>query len=197
MKDIWAIILAAGESKRMDSPKMLLPYKDKTIIETVIENIISSKVDKAMVVLGATGNKILERIKELPVTHCFNDNYKEGMLSSVKCGFSSLPDKYESAIVFPGDYPGIGPDVINMLIESFRKTKKKIIIPLFGGKRGHPVLISYEYRGKVMDLKPEEGLRALPVKFPDDVLEVNVYDPAVLRDVDTLEDYINELKQIT
>jgi molybdenum cofactor cytidylyltransferase len=197
MDDIWAIILAAGESKRMDSPKMLLPYKDKTIIETVIENVISSDVDKTMVVLGSTGDEILKSIKDLPLEHCFNDNYKEGMLSSVKCGFSNLPEKFEAVVVLPGDYPGIGADVINMLITSFRKSKKKIVIPLFRGKRGHPILISHYYRNEVMSLRQEEGLRALSASFQDDVLEVNMDDPAILRDIDTMEDYINELKQIT
>jgi molybdenum cofactor cytidylyltransferase len=195
--DVWVIILAAGESKRMGSPKMLLPFGNKTIIETVIENVVSSVADNTMVVLGSSGDEILEKIAWLPVKHCYNENYSEGMLSSVKCGFSKLPEKFDAAMVLPGDYPGVGAGVINMLIESFTGSKKKIVIPLFRGKRGHPIVISYELREEVMRLGPEKGLRELPDKFPDDVLEVDVNNQAVLKDIDNMDDYMNELKQIT
>lgn len=129
--------------------------------------------------------------------HCYNENYKQGMIASVKCGLSNLPEGFEAALVFPGDQPGIGADVINKLIESFRKSGKKIIIPVFRRKRGHPLLISPDYRDEVMKLSSQEGLRELAIKFSADVLEVTVNDPYVLRDIDTMEDYINELKQIT
>ena len=92
MNDIWAIILAAGESRRMGFPKMLLPFNGKTMIETVIRNVSQSMVTNILVVLGAEGLKIAETLNDLPVTYCFNENYKEGMLSSVKCGFKNLPD---------------------------------------------------------------------------------------------------------
>ncbi|OFY64091.1 MAG: hypothetical protein A2V64_12855 [Bacteroidetes bacterium RBG_13_43_22] len=197
MSQIWAIILAAGESKRMDVPKMLLPFNGKTIIEKVIENVISSEVSKTLVVLGSEAGLILETIIDLPVSHCYNENYREGMFSSVKCGFSNLPAKFEAVIVLPGDYPAIGAEIINLLIESFRKSEKKIVLPLFRGKRGHPILISNDYSEEVMSLDPKEGLRALASKFPDDVLEINVKTSAILRDIDTIEDYFNELKQIT
>ncbi|MFH0843480.1 MAG: nucleotidyltransferase family protein [Bacteroidota bacterium] len=197
MPDIWAIILAAGESKRMGSPKMLLPFGGKTLIEKVIENVVSSRAGNTIVVLGSSADEILDRIEVLPVRHCYNENYSEGMLSSVKCGFSKLPEKYDAAIVLPGDYPGIGAGVINMLIESFSESSKKIVIPLFRGKRGHPILISYQLREEVMRLSPEKGLRELMEKFPVDVLEVELNDQAVLKDIDTIDDYMNELKQIT
>lgn len=197
MPDIWAIILAAGESKRMNSPKMLLPYGNATIIEKVIENVAASDVDNTLVVLGSSGDEILKRIGNTSVKHCFNESYKEGMLSSVKCGFRNLPEKYEAAMVIPGDFPGIGPHVMNMLISSLRRSEKKIILPLFGNRRGHPILISYDLRDEVFGLDPGKGLRELMEICPDEVLELNAGDPSVIRDIDTIEDYNNELKQIT
>lgn len=197
MKDIWAIILAAGESKRMDSPKMLLPFGMSTIIERVIENVAASDVDKTLVVLGSSGDEILKRIESTSVKHCFNESYKEGMLSSVKCGFRNLPEKYEAAMVVPGDFPGIGPHVMNMLISSLRQSRKKIFIPLFGNRRGHPILISFDLRDEILGLDPGKGLRELMEIRPDEVLEVGISDPSVIRDIDTMEDYNNELKLIT
>lgn len=181
----------------MGSPKMLLPFGEKTIIEKVIENVVSSGACNTIVVLGSSADEILVRIAGLPVRYCYNDSYSDGMLSSVKCGFSMLPEKFDAAIVLPGDYPGIGAGVINMLIESFSASEKKIVLPLFRGKRGHPILISNELREEVMQLSPEKGLRELQDKFPDDVLEVDVNDQAVLKDIDTIDDYMNEIKQIT
>jgi molybdenum cofactor cytidylyltransferase len=87
MGGIWAIILAAGESKRMGFPKMLLSFNGRSMIENVIGNVISSDIDNSMVVLGADKGLLSELISKSPVKYCYNDNYKEGMLSSVKCGF--------------------------------------------------------------------------------------------------------------
>jgi molybdenum cofactor cytidylyltransferase len=195
MSDIWAIILAAGESKRMKVPKMILPFKGKTIIERVIENSINSEIDKTLVVLGSDKEDILKMIRQLPVTHCYNENYKQGMLSSVKCGFRFLPHNFSAALVFLGDQPMIEPDIINKVISAFRTSGKGIIIPVFRNKHGHPLLIDSKYRDEIEILKPDETLRALTHRFSEDVFEVEVNTPDILKDIDTQEDYINELNQ--
>jgi molybdenum cofactor cytidylyltransferase len=194
MSEIWAIILAAGESKRMGSPKMLLQYKGKTIIENVIDNVTASEADKTLLVLGSYGDEILKVIEVLPVKHCYNENYKLGMLSSVKCGFNFLTGVTGAALIFLGDQPMIRTDIINIVIEAYRREGKGIVMPVFKNKRGHPVLIDLKYRGEVQNLDPEEGLRGLARKFADDVLEVKVNTQDILKDIDTREDYNNELK---
>jgi molybdenum cofactor cytidylyltransferase len=195
MSDIWAIILAAGESKRMKIPKMILPFKGKTIIEKVIENVADSEVDKTLVVLGSDKDDILRKISHLPVMHCYNENYKQGMLSSVKCGFRSLPQKFRAALVFLGDQPTIESDVINMVISAYKTSAKGIIIPVFRNKHGHPLLIDSKYRDEVEMLKPDETLRALTHKFSDDVFDVEANTLDILKDIDTQDDYLKELKQ--
>jgi molybdenum cofactor cytidylyltransferase len=197
MSEIWAIILAGGESKRMGSPKMLLPYRGTTIIETVIKNIASSSVDKSLVVLGSDRDKIHEVINEYPVMHCFNTAYKSGMLSSVKCGFSHLPDDYLAALVFPGDQPMIGAQVINIVISAWHDSGRGIVVPTYRGKRGHPLLIDGKYRKEIMTLDESEGLRVLALKHPGDVKEIETDNPLILKDIDTAEDYRNELNRTT
>src|SRR5512133_11736 len=140
MSEIWAIVLAAGESKRMGSPKMLLPYRGATIIETVIQNIASSSVEKILVVLGSERDAILQVISDYPVMHCYNAEYKTGMLSSVKCGFSHLPHDYRAVLVFPGDQPLIEAPVINIIIKAWMNRGRGIVIPTYKGKRGHQLL---------------------------------------------------------
>lgn len=195
MGEIWAIILAAGESKRMKVPKMLLPFHGETMIEKVVENVAGSEVFRTLVVVGSFREEVSGAISHTGVSICYNENYRNGMLSSVKCGFKNLPALYDAVIVLPGDQPFIEPDVINSLIKAYRETGKGIIIPVYRKKRGHPILISSKYRDAVDSLDENEGLRALSVMFKEDVFEVKTNSPEILKDFDTKQDYLNELNK--
>jgi molybdenum cofactor cytidylyltransferase len=192
---LWAIILAGGESKRMKTPKMLLPFRGKTIIENVINIVTESEVDRTMVVLGSSADIISRIITGAPVYHCYNDKYKEGMLSSVKCGFRNLPADLQGVLVFQGDQPLIPPETVNKVIEAWRKSGKGIVIPVTSGKRGHPLLVDRKYRDEIEKLDNEKGLRSLAEKFQSDVLEVEVDSPEILIDIDTQQDYINAINK--
>lgn len=192
---IWAVVLAAGESKRMNSPKLVLPYRGKTIISYLIGNIRQSNLNGIIVVLGAWKDEITRVAGQLPVQFCQNDNFKEGMLSSVICGIRSLPENTCAAMIFPGDQPEISEKVINAVADSFKKTGKGIIVASYNGKRGHPILITNKYFPEIEKLDPEKGLRGLSLKFPGDVLEVNVDDAMILKDIDTREDYLDAVNK--
>lgn len=195
MSGIYAIILAAGGSVRMGARKMLLPYRGMTIIEKVVEIVLKSGIDRIIVVTGSGKEEISKVIRRLPVEQCYNDNWKTGMLSSVKCGFRSLPETCRAAIVFLGDQPMIDVKTIEEVAYAYSKTGKGIIMPVYNKKRGHPLLIDTKYSDELENLNPGEGLRMLAHKFPVDVLEVETDDPATLKDIDTPEDYRNELNQ--
>jgi molybdenum cofactor cytidylyltransferase len=190
---IWAILLAAGESKRMGTPKQLLPYGDKTIIEAVIDHMTHSRLDGVLVVLGAHREKIEKIIAGLPVKTVYNPRYEEGMLSSVQTGFSSLPKDARAVLVFLGDQPMVPSSVIDRIIETYRSGEKGIVLPVFGGTRGHPVLIDTKYSQEVAALDPEIGLRELIHNHPEDIMEVDADTPTIIEDIDTPEDY-NKLK---
>lgn len=196
MAEIWAIILAAGESKRMGSPKMLLPFKGFTMIENVIANVSCSKVDNIMVVLGADRDSIVKLIRTKAVNYCYNENYKDGMLSSVVCGFRNIPIDHSAVLVFQGDQPLITPKAINSVIEVYLSSGKGIVIPVYKCKRGHPILIDRKYRDEIQKLNPAEGLRSLALKYSDDVLEVNTDVAGILRDFDTYDEYKDEINKI-
>ena len=196
MAEIWAIILAAGESKRMGSPKMLLPFKGFTMIENVIANVSCSKVDNIMVVLGADRDSIVKLIRTKAVNYCYNENYKDGMLSSVVCGFRNIPIGHSAVLVFQGDQPLITPKAINSVIEVYLSSGKGIVIPVYKCKRGHPILIDRKYRDEIQKLNPAEGLRSLALKYSDDVLEVNTDVAGILRDFDTYDEYKDEINKI-
>jgi molybdenum cofactor cytidylyltransferase len=195
MNEIWAIILAAGESKRMGYPKMLLGFNGATMIENVISNVKASNVNNIIVVLGAYREKLTEILRGSDVRRCYNDSYKEGMLSSVCCGFKNLPSDFEAVLVFQGDQPLINSKSINKVIEAYRLSGKGIVIPVFEKKRGHPILIDRKYRDEIEKLDPGSGLRSLAYNHTDDVLEVDTDDRGILRDFDTYKEYKKELNQ--
>lgn len=189
MGEIWAIILAAGESKRMGSPKMLLPFNGRTMMECVVSNVAVSIVDKIIVVLGAEREVLIQLADKLHVEYCYNDNYQEGMLSSVQCGFRYLPSDCKASVVFQGDQPLITFNTINAVINAYLSSEKGIVIPVFEKRRGHPILIDMKYRYDIGRLNPDEGLRSLAYRFPADVLEVDTDESGILRDFDTYEQY--------
>jgi CTP:molybdopterin cytidylyltransferase MocA len=191
---LWAVILAAGESRRMQHPKMLLPFHGKTIIECSIENVLSSGIINVMVVLGAGKDEIISLLENWPVRYCYNEHYKQGMLSSVICGIRHVPGDCDGILIFPGDQPMIPPEAVTAVTEAFIKFDKGLVMPVFNSKRGHPLLIDKRYRNEIEQLRPEEGLRSLAARHPSDVLEVKVDSPGILKDIDTREDYLKELR---
>lgn len=196
MDNIWAIVLAAGSSTRMKKQKLLLPFNGKPMVEAVIRNIEPVLNSNILVVLGSHRSEIKKEIGKLPVSFCINDNYKKGMLSSVICGFNAVPEDAEAVLVFLGDQPHIPPDVIRQVIVDWKKKKSGIVIPKFNGKRGHPVLIEMKYKTEIEKLNPEKGLRELMVKYDKQVHEVESSVPEILRDIDTPQDYADEINKI-
>jgi len=190
---ICALVLAAGESRRMGAPKLLLPFGDKTIIEHIVDNINQSKADKILVVLGSHREEILSKMADRPVLTVVNHRYREGMLSSIQTGFEALPKDTAAALVCLGDQPLIPFSVIDALIEVFQKTKRGIVLPVYQKKRGHPILIDLKHKQEVLNLSPDLGLRALVHNHPQDVQEVEVDTPHILKDIDYPEDYLSEL----
>lgn len=193
---IWAIVLAAGESRRMGQPKLLLPYGDRTIIETVVQNVVSSRAERVLVVLGGCGREIEDKIKGFAVKKVTNRRYKEGMLTSVQCGLSALPSSARAALFVLADQPDVSFSLIDAVIEAYRRQEKGIVLPVYRKKRGHPLLIDLKYRLEVEALSPDIGLRGLLREHPDDILEVRVSSPAVLKDLDGPDDYRRALRTI-
>ncbi|MEW5901721.1 MAG: nucleotidyltransferase family protein [Acidobacteriota bacterium] len=190
---IWAVVLAAGESRRMGGPKLLLPFGSSTIIETVIRRLLASRVDKLLVVLGASARPIREKIKEFPVKTVLNRRFHRGMLSSVQCGIAALPASAEAAVIALADQPAISPEVLNSLISAYSRKRKRIVVPVYRGERGHPLLLDLNFRREIMALDPAIGLRQLLERHPDDVFEVRISSPAVLHDIDNADDYLSAL----
>lgn len=192
---IWAVILAAGESRRMGTQKLLLPFGETTVVEAVVRTALDSRLDRALAVLGSDRDAIRIKLEPFGVEFAVNEDFAKGMLSSVQTGFRALPADAEAAVVMLGDQPFLPARVIDAVIEAYRASGKGIVVPAFRGRRGHPILIGLEYRDEVLGLDPEEGLRQLIRAHPKDLFEAEVEDANILRDMDQPEDYAGELKR--
>ncbi len=177
----------------MAQSKLLLPFGEKTIIETVLDNAASSKANYTLLVLGCFREKIKQKVKGFPAITVFNPNYKQGMLSSVQIGFRSLPQGAQAAVVLLGDQPSISHRIIDQVIEGYSQTTKGIILPAYKKKRGHPVLFDMKYKNEIAALSPEVGLRGIVYNHPGDVHEVHVRTSSILHDIDDMQDYKREL----
>ena len=192
---IWAVILAAGESRRMGTQKLLLPFGQATVVEAVVRTALASRADRALAVLGADRDAVRLKLEPYGVDFAVNEDFVRGMLSSVQAGFKALPAEAEAAVVMLGDQPFLPARVVDAVIEAFRQSGKGIIVPAFRGRRGHPVLIGLGYRDEILALDPAVGLRQLMRAHPDDVFEAEAGDANILRDLDVPEDYADELKR--
>jgi molybdenum cofactor cytidylyltransferase len=186
---IWAVVLAAGESRRMGTQKLLLPCFGTTVIEATVRTALDSSVDETLVVLGADREKVRAALKSYPLTFVVNGNYRLGMLSSIQAGFKALPADAEAAVVMLGDQPAISAAVVDGLVQVYRESRRGLIVPVHGGHRGHPILIGTEFRNEVLGLGPDVGLSQILRAHPEGVFELPVAEAAVLKDMDRPEDY--------
>ncbi|MCX6220931.1 MAG: XdhC family protein [Bacteroidia bacterium] len=194
-KQVTSIVLAAGKSIRMGQQKLLMPFEGKSMISTVVGKIAGSVSSRTIVVTGCDRNKIEEELEAYPVLFVDNERYEEGMLTSVQAGVAAASQETDGYLILLGDQPMVSEAVINRLISVFQKGGKGLLIPVFNGKRGHPVLIGSKYRNEIKILNPEIGLRELFLNHPDDILEIEVASEEVLKDIDTPGDYERETKQ--
>ena len=192
---IWAVVLAAGESRRMGRPKMLLPYGGKTILESLLDTILTTPIPRIMVVLGAERRKISSLLSPYPVETVFNPDYRTGMLSSVQAGFAALPREAGAAVVFLGDQPFVSAAVVARLCEASARSPRSIVLPVVGGRRGHPVLIPSVFWDEIPSLSPEVGLRELIRRHGQNILEVAAEEEDILLDIDDPESYRDALKK--
>ena len=187
--NIVGVILAAGESSRMGAAKQMLPFKGKTILQWVIGNAIASSLQKVIVVLGHQADLILPLIAGEDVTVICNTDYKSGQSTSIKAGMKALPEGTDSVLFMLGDQPLVTPDTINNILYACQNSENPIVMPVFDGKRGNPVLFRRETFSRLESLVGDCGARALFGEYAEKVLQVQVDDPHILFDLDTKDDY--------
>jgi len=186
---ISAILLAAGESNRMGQPKQLMPFGQITIVERTIDNLLNSAVSETIVVLGYKDEEIRKTIAGKPIKIAMNPDYQQGMSTSIIAGLKQVDKRARAVLIALGDQPFVNSQTITSLVEAFIANNRGILIPVYQGRRGNPVIFAIEYKGELLNLKGDVGGREIIKLHPDDVLEVAVDCEGVLLDIDTMENY--------
>ena len=191
---IVAVVLSAGESSRMGSPKALLPISGVPFIEEIVRALKGTKIDRIIVVLGHHAEEIQKRIAHLPVTFLVNKDYAQGQLSSLIVAIRSLAaekttEKVDGVLVHLVDHPFISPALVDHMIDRFYETKKLIVIPRYGGRRGHPVIFSSRLFPELLSAPLEKGAKVVVHAHRDETLEIETDFAGVTIDIDTPEEY--------
>jgi molybdenum cofactor cytidylyltransferase len=194
---ISGILLAAGESKRMGKPKLLLNLGESNIINTTIENLLKSKIFELIIVLGHEAQNIESSLssQDKRIKFVTNKNYREGMSTSIKCGVLTASKDSEAFLIALGDQPLISPKIINRLIEKYQSSGVGIITVMHQSLRGHPVIISKKYVQEILSLNGDIGARDLLKQHLDDTASINIESSEEFFDIDRTQDY-EELKRI-
>ena len=189
VKGIAAIILAAGYSSRMGTPKPMLKIGDRTILERAIELFRDVGIEDVIVVVGHRANEIISHVEYCRARAITNEQFERGMFSSVQAGVNALSPESEAFFVLPVDIPLVRTETIRDLLGAYRDGNSKIVFPAFLGKRGHPPLISASYRNEILSYSGGDGLRGFFRKHNRHSERLEVSDEMILLDLDTPADY--------
>jgi molybdenum cofactor cytidylyltransferase len=186
---ISAILLAAGQSKRMGELKQLMPFGQSTIVEQAVNNLLGSAVDEVIVVVGYKAEDVTKALAAKPVKVVINPDYEQGMSTSIIAGLKSVHIRTQGIMLALGDQPLVDSQIINLLIEELYNHDKGIAVPTYQGRRGHPIIFAIKYKEQLLELSGDMGGRQIIENHPDDVLEVAVDSEGIVADFDTTDDY--------
>jgi molybdenum cofactor cytidylyltransferase len=184
------IILAAGSSSRLGQPKQLLEFKGKTLLEIAVEAAQNSLADSSVIVLGANADLIVEKILHTKVDRVVNENWENGMASSMQKGLKYLMQNSDNdqIILMLSDQPFVDSKILNLLIENKLNTNSEIIACRYKETFGVPVLFTKKYFPELLSLTGNEGAKKLVMAHQDDLYAIDFPKGAI--DIDTLEDYL-------
>ncbi len=189
MSRISAILLGAGESRRMGVDKLSLPWGGKTLLERCFQTILRSEVDELIVVLSTRNKEGSNLFRGRKVSIVINPLSKTGMSASIRRGLQEIHPRCHGILIALGDQPFLKTRTINALIRSFDQGKGRIIVPSFRGTRGHPVIFHRKFKRELLNLKGDVGGRSIMESHPEEVRVVPVRSVGVIKDVDTWSAY--------
>jgi molybdenum cofactor cytidylyltransferase len=191
MGDIVAVLLAAGQSRRMGAFKPLLPFGARSVAEACVASLREAGACEVVVVVGRRGAEVRAALARMPyVRFALNEEPESEMGVSAARGVEAVAANADAVLIALVDQPAVPPSAIRSVIEARRRTGARLVVPEWRGRGGHPVLVDLAFRAELLSLDSEKGLRSLFDAHRAEVLRVEVDSPFVVRDMDTWEDYV-------
>lgn len=183
----------------MGRPKALLPIDGVRFIEKIVTSLGATKVGKILVVLGHNAEEMRREIADLPVEIVINSDYKRGQLSSLLTAIRTLETAsgspaIDGILVHLVDHPYVNPGLVDAMIDRFYETKKLIVVPRYQGRRGHPVIFSKLLFPELTAAPLDQGAKTVVHAHRSDTLEIDTEDAGVTIDIDTPEEYRDQVK---
>jgi molybdenum cofactor cytidylyltransferase len=191
MHEVVAVILAAGESRRMGAPKMVLPWGQRTVIGQVVSVIQEAGLHEIIMVIGGAETAVRETLQGEAVQVVPNERYATGeMLSSVQTGLAAaMSGTAQAALIVLGDQPQIQVEVVRQLLRRWQETRSAIVIPSYHMRRGHPWLLPRSLWQEVIELPAGQTLRDFLNVNRDRIDYQPVENDSILLDLDTPDEY--------
>ena len=191
---VSAVVLAAGMSRRMGTPKQLLRIDGERILERTLKSVRASAVDEIVLVLGYAADRVEKEISTDRVKIVHNQDYQQGMGTSLRAGLAAVDAGASAALIVLADQPFVRPETLNQLIERHQESKlqksgSQIIIPMYKGFRGNPVLLDRSVFPELNALSGDVGCRAIFGSHTENIYKLAVNDIGILLDIDSQEEY--------
>ncbi|UTF50503.1 nucleotidyltransferase family protein [Desulfomicrobium sp. ZS1] len=185
---VRGVILAAGLGRRMGTVKQLLPFRGRPLLQHVIDAARASRLENLLLILGHAHDQVLPQLDTHGLEVIVNRDFAAGQSTSVRAGLEHRADA-DGIMYLLGDQPLLNADTINTLIDCFLRERPWAAVPVHHGQPGNPVIIGRPLMADLAALCGDIGARRL-LRQSQFVRRVEVDDSAILRDVDTMEDYL-------
>lgn len=187
---ISAIILAAGESKRMGQPKMGLPWGKTTVLGQVISTFQTAGIEDIVVVLGGARERVEEIVKQYGARSIFNADFANGeMLPSLQRGIEAQSSQTQAMLIGLGDQPQIQEGTVRLVCETFTTMQSKVVAPSYQMRRGHPWLVKRSLWNELLEMRPPQSPRDFLNRYAKEIQYIQVQTSTILADLDTMEEY--------
>ena len=189
---ISAIVLAAGQSIRMgDDNKLIKKYKNRYLINHILNTLIKSKIEKIIVVLGFEKSRVRKIIiKNKKINFVFNKNYKSGMSSSIKAGLKRISERSIGFLIVQADMPLISKKIINSLCYAIENNNKDIVVPIYKRNIGNPIGFKSSMIKILNKTKGDSGAKKMIKRNKKKLSLIKVNSKSIFKDFNTQRDFL-------